>query len=161
MNSVLIVTLGSEPQVITIALDSLLTLGYDIDRVVVVYTAAPVVLDVLKRMKAEFESGYYGEVALDALSLHGQYGEIQDFRNNSDIQALLEFFYQEIRDAKRAGKVVHLCISGGRKVMGIMAMVAAQLLFGPQDSLAPDHRGLEAWRRPGHAPGRSPTERYG
>jgi CRISPR-associated protein Csx14 len=148
MNSVnpelLIVTLGSEPQVITIALDSLLSSGHNIDRVAVVYTVAPVVLDALKRVKAEFESGFYGDITLDTLSLHGQYGEIQDFRNNSDVQALLQLFYQKIRDAKKTGKVVHLCISGGRKVMGIMAMVAAQLLFSPQDRVW--HLITEGWR---------------
>jgi CRISPR-associated protein Csx14 len=140
----LIVALGSEPQVITIALDSLLSSGHNIDRIAVVYTVAPVVLEALNRLKAEFESGYYGHIALDTVRLHGQYGEIQDFRNHSDVQALLQLFYQKIRDAKKAGKVVHLCISGGRKVMGIMAMVAAQLLFGPRDRVW--HLITEGWK---------------
>ncbi len=148
MNSVapglLIATLGSEPQVITIALDSLLSSGHNVDQIAVVYTVAPVVLEALNRVKAEFESGFYGHIALDTLCLHGQYGDIQDFRNNSDVQTLLQLFYQEIRDAKKAGKVVHLCISGGRKVMGIMAMVAAQLLFGPQDRVW--HLITEGWK---------------
>ena len=50
----LIASLGSAPQVITIALGSLLSSGHNIDRIAVVYTVAPVVLDALNRVKAEF-----------------------------------------------------------------------------------------------------------
>ncbi len=151
----LIVTLGSEPQVITIALDSLLSSGHNIDRIAVVYTVAPVVLKALNMVKAEFESGFYGHIALDPWPLHGKQGAILDFQNNADVQALLQLFYQKIRDAKKAGKVVHLCISGGRKVMGIMAMVAAQLLFGPQDRVW--HLTTEGWK-PGDEQIMHPTD---
>jgi len=132
-SQVLVATLGSEPQVVTIVLDRLLAAGHSIDHVIVVYTAADVVQAAMARVAAEFDGAVYPGVALRTAPVTGPDSVVTDFRTQDDMAALLATLYREVRDVKRSGRVVHLCISGGRKVMGIAAMVVAQLLFGPDD----------------------------
>jgi len=140
----LIATLGSEPQVVTIVLDRLLAEGYRIDQAVVVHTAADVVQAAMARLAAEFDGAVYPSVRLRTAPVMGADGAVTDFRDEDDVAALLKILYHEVRDAKRQGRTVHLCISGGRKVMGIAAMVVAQLLFGPDDRVW--HLMSEGWQ---------------
>ncbi len=140
----LIATLGSEPEVVTIVLDKLLAEGYCIDQVVVVYTAADIVQAAMARLAGEFDGAVYPAVTLRTAPVIGPDGAVEDFRTGEDVSALLKTLYHEVRDAKRQGRIVHLCISGGRKVMGVMAMVVAQLLFGPDDRVW--HLMSEGWQ---------------
>lgn len=110
----------------------------------VVYTSAPIVLRAMDKVKEQFDGGYYQGISLKELRLQGQRGNIVDFQHHEDVGILLRVFYREIREAKRTGSTVQMCVSGGRKVMGIMAMVAAQLLFGPQDKVW--HLVTEGWK---------------
>ncbi len=139
----LIATLGSEPQVVTLALDQLLARGYAIDQVVVVYTADDAVLQALARVAGEFDGAVYPRVTLRAAPIGDTRGAVQDFRDERDMRALLETLYREVRAVKRIGRTVHLCVSGGRKVMGITAMVVAQLLFDAKDRVW--HLMSEGW----------------
>jgi CRISPR-associated protein Csx14 len=144
----LIATLGSEPQVVTIVLDRLLAEGYRIGEVVVVHTAAEVVSAALTRLQPEFEGATYPGVALRSVPIAATGGAVADFHAGRDVDALLTALYRELRDAKRRGGAIHLCISGGRKVMAIAGMVVAQLLFGPGDRVW--HLISEGWQ-PGNA----------
>ncbi|MEW5762641.1 MAG: CRISPR-associated ring nuclease [Bacillota bacterium] len=130
---VLLATLGVEPQVITIALDSLLRDGCRVGEVTVIYTDSPGVRDALRVLEAEFAGPAYPGVSLRAVMVTGPGGPVRDFVTEDDLRGLLGTLYREVCRTRRAGSVVHLCLSGGRKVMGIMAMVVAQLLFGPED----------------------------
>lgn len=140
----LVATLGSEPQVVTIALDRLLAKGFRIDQVVVVYTAASVVQAAMARLAGEFDGAVYPGITLRTVPVTGQGGVVEDFRIEEDVSALLGTLYREVRDAKRHGRTVHMCVSGGRKVMGIAGMVVAQLLFGPDDRVW--HLMSEGWQ---------------
>src|SRR5581483_3238066 len=139
----LIVTLGSEPQVVTLALDQLLARGYAIDQAVVVYTADDIVLQAMARVASEFDGAVYPRVTLRAAPIHDARGAVQDFRDERDMHALLETLYREVREVKRNRRTVHLCVSGGRKVMGVTAMVVAQLLFDANDRVW--HLMSEGW----------------
>lgn len=139
----LIATLGSEPQVVTIVLDQLLARGFAIDQVVVVYTADAVVLQAMARVASEFDGAVYPRVTLRAVPIHDARGAVQDFRTDDDMRALLQTVYREVGEAKRNRRTVHLCVSGGRKVMGITAMVVAQLLFDARDCVW--HLMSEGW----------------
>ncbi|MCX7683433.1 MAG: CRISPR-associated ring nuclease [Anaerolineae bacterium] len=140
----LVATLGSEPQVVTIVLDRLLADGHRIDQVVAVYTAAEVVQAAMARLAGEFDGAVYPGVTLRTAPVVGPEGAVEDFRSESDVTALFNTLYHEVRDAKRQGRTVHLCVSGGRKVMGIAGMVVAQLLFGPDDRVW--HLMSEGWQ---------------
>jgi CRISPR-associated protein Csx14 len=139
----LIATLGSEPQVVTLALDQLFARDYVIDQVVVVYTADDAVLQAMARVASEFDGTVYPRVTLQTVPIADARGAVQDFRVDDDMRALQRALYHEVREAKRQGRTVHLCVSGGRKVMGVMAMVVAQLLFDANDRVW--HLMSEGW----------------
>lgn len=142
--AVLIATLGVEPQVVTIALDRLLAEGYPIAEVVVVCTASPGVRAALAELEAEFATGAYPGLVLRAAPVTAEGAPVEDFRTTDELRALLGTLYREVRGARDSGHTVHLLVSGGRKVMGIMAMVVAQLLFGPEDRAW--HLVTEGWQ---------------
>ncbi|MDR7517455.1 MAG: CRISPR-associated ring nuclease [Armatimonadota bacterium] len=126
-------TLGHEPQVVTITLDLLLAQRRSIREVIVVHTASKAVQAGLRAIREEFASGLYPGVHLRAVPVRGPDGPLEDFRSEADVRGLLAALYRAVRDGKRAHPVVHLSLAGGRKVMGVAAMVVAQLLFGPED----------------------------
>lgn len=140
----LIATLGSEPQVVTIVLDWLLAKGFRIGQVAVVYTTAAQIQAAMARLAGEFDGAVYPGIALRAVPVVGPDGVVEDFRTERDVSALLSTLYREVRDVKRQGQLVHLSVSGGRKVMGIAGMVVAQLLFGPDDRVW--HLMSEGWQ---------------
>lgn len=139
----LIATLGSEPQVVTIVLDHLRAQGHTIDQVVVIYTAAEIVQSAMARLAGEFDGAVYPNVTFKTVPITGARGAITDFRDAEDMHTLLTALYREVRDAKRAKRTVHLCVSGGRKVMGIAGMTVAQLLFDADDRVW--HLMSEGW----------------
>lgn len=141
---ILIATLGVEPQVVTITLDFLLSKGEKINEVAVVYTENPGVREALRIVEGEFQRAVYPGVRLRTVPVTSIDGLVGDFRTGEDLRGLLRTLYAEIRRARQAGGIVHLCISGGRKVMGIMGMVVAQLLFGPEDCVW--HLITEGWQ---------------
>lgn len=129
-SEILIVTLGVEPQVVTIVLDRLLAQGKTIGLVIVVYTESPPVIQALSAVQNEFESHIYPGITLRIAPVTLNEQPVRDFSTDEDLRGLLRTLYTEVRWARQAGFRIHLCISGGRKVMGILAMVVAQLLFG-------------------------------
>jgi CRISPR-associated protein Csx14 len=137
-----------EPQVVTIALDRLLAEGHPIAEVVVVGTANPLVRAAWETLAAEFQAGTYPGLIFRWAPVVTDEGPVEDFRNPGHLRALLGTLYREVRQARGKGRTVHLLVSGGRKVMGIMAMVVAQLLFGTEDRVW--HLITEGWQ-PGGA----------
>ena len=139
----LIATLGSEPQVVTLTLDRLLAQGHAIDQVVVVYTAAQAVQRAMDCLRAEFARAVYPGTILREAPVLGP-GFVTDLKSEDDMWALLRTLYRELRRAKREGRIVHMAISGGRKVMAIAGMVVAQLLFDNDDRVW--HLLSEGWQ---------------
>lgn len=141
---ILVATLGVEPQVVTIALDLLLSGSWTISEAVVVYTKTPRIQEALRIIEEEFKKEVYPGVQLRAVPVTSAAGAVGDFCSVEELHGLLRTLYTEVRRARQTGCVVHLCVSGGRKVMGIMAMVVAQLLFGPEDCVW--HLVTEGWQ---------------
>ncbi len=118
---VLIATLGTEPQVVTLALDLLRAKGYAIAEVIVVHTVGEVVPPALLRLAEEFArtgAGVYRPVPVE-----GQDGPVEDIVTEANTAALLRTLYQVVLAEKRAGRLVHLSIAGGRKPMAVYGMV--------------------------------------
>lgn len=141
---ILVATLGVEPQVVTITLDLLLSGGWMISEAVVIYTKTPRVQEALQVIEEEFQRAAYPGVRMRAVPVASAEGMVGDFCTGEELQDLLRTLYVEIRRARQTNCVVHLCVSGGRKVMGIMGMVVAQLLFGPEDCAW--HLVTEGWQ---------------
>ncbi len=135
--AVLIATLGTEPQVVTLALDALLT-GQDIlTRVIVVHTDErdPIIHKALAVLQQEFlGSRYYGDRLLYIPhALVSPKGPLSDITTPEEIDAAFEQMYTLLRQHKYMGHKIHLSIAGGRKTMALFAMAAAQILFDLDD----------------------------
>lgn len=135
--SVLVVTLGAEPQVVTLTLDALLNRGFEIRRVAILHTSpsSPAIRDALARLRAE-EPSY----RLRDPPITFRYEPIQDgarlpadIVSEEDAAALLRSLYRVVASCKRQHLVVHLSIAGGRKVMAAYGMLVAQLLLEESD----------------------------
>ena len=130
----MIATLGTEPQVVTLALDALLDLGKQIKEVTVIYTGVPAVNESLQILKHEFDSWQaYSQVLLRYVPVAIKQKIVKDFQTEEELNSLLRVLYTEIRRVRQQKHPVHLCLSGGRKIMGLVGMSVAQLLFGPED----------------------------
>ncbi len=124
--------MGTEPQAVTWMLDWLLARGFVFGEVIVLHTSADVIQPALNTLQSEFTKSYSG-IRYRAEAVQGDRGPIQDVASEKDTWAFLQAVYRAIQRAKRAGRAVHLCLTGGRKTMAVYAMVAAQLLFDEKD----------------------------
>ena len=143
---VLIATLGSEPQVVTLALDVLQAKGYAIAEVNVVHTAGRAIQPALQALQKTFDDPDMPPCTL--VPIVGDHGAIKDIATEADTASVLRTLYRVVLKQKHAGRMVHLSISGGRKPMAVYGMVVAQLLFDEDDRVW--HLLSDGWR-PGNA----------
>jgi CRISPR-associated protein Csx14 len=139
---VLIATLGSEPQVVTLVLDLLRAKGDPITEVIVVHTVGEAVQAALKRLAEEF--ALPGACAYRPIPVESGEWSVADISTEADAAGLLRTLYRTVLTEKRAGRLVHLSIAGGRKPMAVYGMVVAQLLFDEDDRVW--HLLTENWR---------------
>lgn len=139
MTSVLLSTLGTEPQVVTLALAELERQGEPIAEVVVVHTSPQSderIRAAITDLERAFATGpRLRTYRLRKVELQRDGRPLADIADVEDIKAFYRALHQLIRDYKRRGWRVHLNIAGGRKPMAICGMIAAQLLFEPEDRL--------------------------
>lgn len=138
---VLISTLGTEPQVVTLVLDLLEEKGYAIGEVIVVHIAGQAVRRAINLLQEEIAAR--GSISYRLVPVTGEKGTAKDIVTEGDIAALLRTLYRLVLDQKRAGRSVHLSIAGGRKPMAVCGMVVAQLLFDDSDHVW--HLLTEGW----------------
>lgn len=133
--SVLIASLGSEPQVVTSALDLLLEQGCLIARVVVLHTTSEQarLRDGLSRLQEAVQDYPGVEFQFYPILVYGL--AQSDIETPLASEAAFQAVYQAIHQAKSDGMQVHLSIAGGRKNLAMFGMVAAQLLFDEEDRL--------------------------
>lgn len=143
---VLVATLGTEPQVVTLALDLLRAKGYPISEVAVVHTAGRAVHSALSTLQREFSS--QGGCPWRAVAIQREEAAVADIACEADVAATLRTLYRVLLAEKRGGRLVHLSLAGGRKPMAVCAMVVAQLLFDQDDRVW--HLLSPQWR-PGDA----------
>jgi len=139
---VLIATLGTEPQVVTLTLDLLRAKGYSISEAIVIHTAGEAVRQALKLLASEFPLS--GSCNCRPVPVEDEGRLVSDIITEADTAALLRTLYRTILAEKRAGRLVHLSIAGGRKPMAVYGMVVAQLLFDEDDRVW--HLLSEGWR---------------
>lgn len=132
---VLIATVGTEPQVVTLVLDSLLAKGCDIKEVALLYTGASLITAGIEKIQKEIESEMYPPISLELVLITDGENILDDFRSAADVSVMSKIVFKTIKAYKQKGLIVNLSVAGGRKVMGILAMVVAQMLFKPEDRL--------------------------
>lgn len=132
---VLIATLGTEPQVVTLVLDELLKRRHGIHRVVVVHTDGRYNPIRQSLMQLKEEEHYYKrqrvQFTYEVIRANGR--SPRDIETEEDAGAAFRTLYHVTRREKRTGNRVHLSIAGGRKVMAVYGMTVAQLLFDEND----------------------------
>jgi CRISPR-associated Csx14 family protein len=136
--AVLIATLGTEPQVVTAALDLLLAQGVVISRVQVLHSVAPgtPIARAVETLQEVFHGrDYTPPVPLDLQPASAGDQPLADVETPQASTAAFCCLYRLVHRAKRAGERVHLSIAGGRKNLAIYGMVTAQMLFDAQDCL--------------------------
>lgn len=131
MSSVLVATLGAEPQVISLTTQYLLHGGEPLRRVALLHTARdhPPIAQSLPPLESLFDA-QPGWPPLERTEL-----PIADVLTPAQIQTFTDALFLMLKRLAREGYRLHLLLAGGRKPMAIMGASVAQMLLGPEDSV--------------------------
>jgi CRISPR-associated protein Csx14 len=134
--STLVVTLGSKPQLVTLAVDCLQQKGEVPDEVIVVHAS---------RERAETQKALlllegvfpedYPNINLQYLQLEKDGKPLRDVTSPEQVEVAFQMLYSTVRMMKIQDKAVHLLIAGGRRTLTVFGMAVAQILFDDQDNL--------------------------
>lgn len=137
--SILVATLGGQPQVITFTLDELLARGFPIREVIVLYLSAEGsrVNRALERLQAEFQGDQYrGQPCrLRPMPIRVGMMRLHDIQNDQDVVTTSEMLRELISGLKRERYQLHVCLSGGRRMMALLLVPLAMTHFGYGDRL--------------------------
>jgi len=150
-----VATLGTQPQVVTVALDLLLDDRVPIEEVLVIHTASsrprlgtpPPAKDPMAESLRALRREFPGRVEylhrgtnrhrcrfrLLQLKVDGQ--PIDDIHSETEARAVFTALFNAVQELKKRRYVIHLSIAGGRKSMSVYGMATAQLLFDSRDRL--------------------------
>jgi len=123
MRKVLLATLGEAPAVVTEAIDRLRAGGIAIDTVTVLTTKDTYVQGSLNLLNDHIPRYYNGEVEFWGAR------EISTFSDIDSDEACLEFMNEAcaaLRDYRKMGAEIYVCIAGGRKTMSALMALAVQ-----------------------------------
>lgn len=137
--TLLVATLGGQPQVVTFALDALLAQSEPIQAVYVIYPAlgGPRLQRSLDRLQQAFAHQCYAgrPCPLHCIPLQQGATPLPAIRNAAEAEATWQAVHHLLADLKREGHKLHLCIAGGRRLIGLLVTSAAMLLCDHQDRL--------------------------
>lgn len=134
----LVATLGGQPQVITFAIDALLARGITITNVLLIHLAmnTPRLQTAVQKIAHELSGPHYpASLQLEFFPVASENGPLHDIRDEADAHVAWEAISQLIIKLKKTQHTLHVCISGGRQMLGFMTMSAAMLHFGHEDIL--------------------------
>jgi CRISPR-associated protein Csx14 len=139
---VLVATLGGQPQVVTFTLDLLLQQNFPISEVIVIHPRAAShsrLSHSLVRLSAEFASNTYLR-ANHPLHFHSRVLEldgkpIDDISDDTHADGTLNTIHHLVSDLKRQGYRIHLSVTGGRRLMSLLAISVAALNFDRRDHI--------------------------
>lgn len=135
----LVVTLGGQAQIVTFALDALLARGVPISQLVLIHFASqsPRLQNALQQVEAEIKGPVYAKRPLHFRPwiVKTAATSLADIQDEADAHVAWEAINQLIIELKKAQHTLHVCITGGRRILGLMTMSASMLHFGHQDRL--------------------------
>lgn len=134
---VLIATLGGQPQVVTFTLDLLLQQGFPISEVIVVHPAAtdPRLQHSIGSLNVQFvgdryhfnEHSYPCPLRKHVLRFNGD--PLDDITDGVSATGTFDTIHYLIRDLKQQNRHIHLSVTGGRRLMSLLAISSALLHF--------------------------------
>ncbi|WP_298819070.1 CRISPR-associated ring nuclease [Chloroflexus sp.] len=135
----LIATLGGQPQVVTFALDALLERGEPIREVYIL----PLNRDrertrrAWQRLQQEFIDDHYRgqRCRLRRVTVTRDGSELDDIRTDADVNAVFTTIRNLIIDLKKEERRLHLCLSGGRRMIALLAVSVAFLFCDHRDQV--------------------------
>ena len=134
-----VTTMGGQAQVVTFALDWLLAQGEAVHDVVVVHLApeSPRVKQALSQLAAEFSGDRYAgrPCRFRHIAIQAKGAALADLHDEADAEATWQTVHHLVAALKAQGCTLHVCIAGGRRLMGLLTMSAAMLHFGHCDRL--------------------------
>jgi len=139
----LLATLGGQPQVVTFTLDLLLRRDFPISEVIVIhpYAAQKRLQHSLERLNAEFAGDSY-QFDGKTLTCHFRpkvleldHTPLEDISDSTSAKGTRETIYRFIQELKQQPRHIHLSVTGGRRLMALLAISAAQLKFDPFDHI--------------------------
>lgn len=136
MPASLISTLGTEPQVVTLALELLRRRSILIGEVIVIHTdgnALPA-CDALARLRPAM-AALRPTVAYREVEIRCHNQPVADIETEDEARATFETIYRAALAVKKRSRPLHICMAGGRKTMAVYGMLTAQLLSEPGDGL--------------------------
>lgn len=135
-HSILIATLGSKAQIITLALDCLRQRDELPQSLVAIHTQSerPETAQALQRLKADLPV-HFPEIQFKNIELASAGVPIKDVISPVEVDVAFRAFYAETRATKLRSERVHLLISGGRRTLTVFGMAVAQMLFDDEDCL--------------------------
>lgn len=146
ISSIFLATLGTEPQVVTAAVDLLQARGERLRQVHVFHTLSN--QPALAQARADLQAAFFQAPYLDHLPLltipllddpnesPSHCGQpLLDIDTPQAGKAAFQTIYRHLRELKRQGMRLHFCIAGGRKSLALFSMASAQLLFDEDDHL--------------------------
>ncbi len=139
----LVATLGGQPQVVTFTLDLLLRRGFPIRDVIVIhpYASRERLQHSLECLNTEFTGDQYhydGQTLtchFRSMTLLLDQIPLEDIIDITSAKGTRETIYQYIQELKQEPRHVHLSVTGGRRLMALLAISAAQLKFDPFDHI--------------------------
>lgn len=137
--SIMIATLGGQPQLVTFALDALLAQGEVIREVIVLYLSAEGsrVNRALDKLTAEFANDTYNgrPCRLRPMPIRDGLTRLPDIRNEAHATATWEMLRDLIMTLKSERHQLHVCVSGGRRMMALVMVSVALVHFSYHDKL--------------------------
>lgn len=135
----MVATLGGQPQVITFALDTLLAQGAAISDVFVIHLSLENrrTRQSLVRLGHEFVDDLYAgkRCRLRHVPILMGGRPLLDIRDEIEAEATWQTVRNLLAELKNQGRQLHVCVSGGRRMMGLQAMSAAALLCDHHDRM--------------------------
>ena len=134
---VLLATLGSEAQVVTLTLDLLIEGGHIINRVVILHTGGSdsPTSESLPRLMEELGTYWrYQHLTPKAICFVDNNGvPLSDITTPAQNRTVFRTTFETLKQLKREGRTVHFSAAGGRKAMASYALLSAQFLFDEHD----------------------------
>lgn len=141
MSTILLATLGGQPQLITFALDALIEMGEDVTEVVVLYLSreGSRVNQALEKLSLEFVGDHYAHLnkpcRLRAIPLRDGLTRLTDIQTDQHAIATSDTLLELMTDLRKQRQPLHLFVAGGRRMMALLLVPIAQLHFGHEDKL--------------------------
>lgn len=131
---VFVATLGSQPQIITLMLDRLLP-QYPVTVVHAVHTHSDAYRQATSMLRQEFLRGQYNDkpCALNFTSIRYHDQPVSSLDSEDALYAARDTFERLFAIYKEKHNVIHLCLTGGPRLLGHIALSAAQEMFDSVD----------------------------